>query len=186
MQRIGQPQLGLERGQPVGSKALAGSISLSPASIRGVMQELEERGLLTHPHTSAGRVPTAKAYRYFVEQITGQTHLSPADEGLIRQSLAGISDPQEFLERTSHVLSLISSCVGVTIAATGSHNALDHVYFSRLADRKVLAVDTSSAKGVWFGLRMESIPPPPNDLFANRTPLLGPSASGTSASRGAR
>jgi heat-inducible transcriptional repressor len=45
----------LERGQPVGSKAIAGSVSLSPASIRGVMQELEERGLLTHPHTSAGR-----------------------------------------------------------------------------------------------------------------------------------
>jgi heat-inducible transcriptional repressor len=48
----------LDRGQPVGSKALAGAVSLSPASIRGVMQELEERGLLTHPHTSAGRIPT--------------------------------------------------------------------------------------------------------------------------------
>ena len=47
----------LERGVPVGSKMLAGSVSLSPASIRGVMQELEERGLLSHPHTSAGRVP---------------------------------------------------------------------------------------------------------------------------------
>ncbi|MCY7398320.1 MAG: heat-inducible transcriptional repressor HrcA, partial [Sphingomonas bacterium] len=48
----------LERGTPVGSKMLSGSVSLSPASIRGVMQELEERGLLSHPHTSAGRVPT--------------------------------------------------------------------------------------------------------------------------------
>lgn len=51
----------LERGQPVGSKVLAGSISLSPASIRGVMQELEERGLLTHPHTSAGRIDRKRA-----------------------------------------------------------------------------------------------------------------------------
>src|ERR687890_2839753 len=59
----------LERGQPVGSKALAGSVSLSPASIRGVMQELEKRGLLTHPHTSAGRVPTETGLRLFVDGI---------------------------------------------------------------------------------------------------------------------
>src|SRR5919199_3427644 len=59
----------LERGQPVGSKVLAGSVSLSPASIRGVMQELEERGLLTHPHTSAGRIPTESGLRLFVDGI---------------------------------------------------------------------------------------------------------------------
>ena len=59
----------LERGSPIGSKALAGSISLSPASIRNVMQELEERGLLTHPHTSAGRIPTDSGLRLFVDGI---------------------------------------------------------------------------------------------------------------------
>ena len=59
----------LERGAPVGSKMLTGSISLSPASIRGVMQELEERGLLTHPHTSAGRIPTESGLRLFVDGI---------------------------------------------------------------------------------------------------------------------
>src|SRR5215212_3900096 len=59
----------LERGAPVGSKMLAGSVSLSPASIRGVMQELEERGLLTHPHTSAGRMPTETGLRLFVDGI---------------------------------------------------------------------------------------------------------------------
>ena len=59
----------LERGAPVGSKMLAGSVSLSPASIRGVMQELEERGLLTHPHTSAGRIPTETGLRLFVDGI---------------------------------------------------------------------------------------------------------------------
>jgi heat-inducible transcriptional repressor len=69
----------LERGQPVGSKALAGSVSLSPASIRGVMQELEERGLLTHPHTSAGRVPTETGLRLFVDGIM------PKQELLLRQ-----------------------------------------------------------------------------------------------------
>src|SRR5512133_1848549 len=59
----------LDRGLPIASKALAGSISLSPASIRGVMQELEERGLLTHPHTSAGRIPTERGLRLFVDGI---------------------------------------------------------------------------------------------------------------------
>ena len=58
----------LERGLPIGSKALTGTVSLSPASIRGVMQELEERGLLTHPHTSAGRIPTPRGYRFFVDR----------------------------------------------------------------------------------------------------------------------
>src|SRR5258708_37094596 len=59
----------LECGLPIGSKALAGTVSLSPASIRGVMQELEERGLLTHPHTSAGRIPTEIGLRLFVDGI---------------------------------------------------------------------------------------------------------------------
>ncbi len=129
-------------GEPVGSRTLSRSNpdGLSPATIRNVMADLADAGFLEQPHTSAGRVPTPKAYRYFVEQITGRAHLSPADEGLIRQSLSGVSDPQEFLERTSHVLSLISSCVGVAVAAPGAHNALDHVYFSRLAEKKILAV----------------------------------------------
>src|ERR1044071_3282452 len=59
----------LERGIPVGSKALTGTVNLSPASIRGVMQELEERGLLTHPHTSAGRIPPETGLRLFVDGI---------------------------------------------------------------------------------------------------------------------
>ena len=59
----------LERGIPVGSKTLTGTVNLSPASIRGVMQDLEERGLLTHPHTSAGRIPTETGLRLFVDGI---------------------------------------------------------------------------------------------------------------------
>ena len=59
----------LDRGLPVGSKTLTGSVNLSPASIRGVMQDLEERGLLTHPHTSAGRIPTETGLRLFVDGI---------------------------------------------------------------------------------------------------------------------
>jgi heat-inducible transcriptional repressor len=133
-------------GDPVGSRTLARSNKegLSPATIRNVMADLAEAGFLEQPHTSAGRVPSTEAYRYYVEQLTGKASLSPAlsseDQGMIKESLHGISDVQEFMERTSHVLSLISHNVGVTVAIGGPKNALEHVYFSRLGDQKVLAV----------------------------------------------
>jgi len=129
-------------GDPVGSRTLARSNKegLSPATIRNVMADLAEAGFLEQPHTSAGRVPSTEAYRYYVEQLTGEASLSREDKGMIQESLHGISDVQEFMERTSHVLSLISHNVGVTVAIGGPKNALEHVYFSRLGDQKVLAV----------------------------------------------
>src|SRR5499427_7527232 len=129
-------------GEPVGSRILArGSREgLSPATIRNVMADLSDAGYLGQPHTSAGRIPTAEAYRYYVEQISGEAHLSHEDENVIHDSLAGITDVQEFMERTSRVLSMVSRNVGVTIAVSGPKNALEHVYFSRLGDQKVLAV----------------------------------------------
>jgi heat-inducible transcriptional repressor len=129
-------------GEPVGSRTLARANreGLSPATIRNVMADLSDAGLLEQPHTSAGRVPTTEAYRYYVEQLTGKARLSDEDENIIQGSLHGISDVQEFMERTSHVLSLISHNVGVAVAIGGPKNALEHVYFSRLGDQKVLAV----------------------------------------------
>jgi heat-inducible transcriptional repressor len=132
----------ISTGEPVGSRTLARSNreGLSAASIRNVMADLSDAGFLEQPHASAGRVPTTEAYRYYVEHISGKARLAPQEESLISESLAGISDVQEFMERTSHVLSLISRNVGVTVATSGPRNALEHVYFSRLGDQKVLAV----------------------------------------------
>jgi heat-inducible transcriptional repressor len=132
----------ISTGEPVGSRTLSrqNKDGLSPATIRNVMADLVDAGFLGQPHTSAGRVPTAQAYRYYVDQISGQAEVSPADQDLIAGTLQGTVDLQEFLQRTSHVLSLVSSGVGVAIANTGPRNALDHVYFSRQGDRKVLAV----------------------------------------------
>ncbi|MGZ4733940.1 MAG: heat-inducible transcriptional repressor HrcA [Terriglobales bacterium] len=129
-------------GDPVGSRTLARSNreGLSPATIRNVMADLADAGYLEQPHTSAGRVPSSEAYRYYVEQLTGKASLSQEDQGIITDSLHGVSDVQEFMERTSHVLSLISHNVGITVAVGGPKNALEHVYFSRLGDQKVLAV----------------------------------------------
>src|ERR1700724_3238636 len=129
-------------GEPVGSRTLSRSNreGLSPATIRNVMADLSDAGFLEQRHTSSGRVPTTDAYRYYVEQISGTAKLAPQEENMISESLAGISDVQEFMERTSRVLSLISRNVGVTVATSGAKNALEHVYFSRLGDQKVLAV----------------------------------------------
>src|SRR5881275_3609534 len=132
----------ISTGEPVGSRMLSRSSreGLSSATIRNVMADLADAGFLEQPHTSAGRVPSASAYRYYVEQLSGKTQLSQADESMIQDSLQGITDVQEFMERTSHVLSLISRNVGVAVATSGAKNALEHVYFSRLGDQKVLAV----------------------------------------------
>src|SRR5581483_3498421 len=113
---------------------------LSPATIRNVMADLSDAGLLEQPHTSAGRIPTAEAYRYYVEQLSGKAQISPQDQSIIQDSMHGITNVQEFMERTSHVLSLVSRNVGVAVATSGSKNALEHVYFSRLGDQKILAV----------------------------------------------
>jgi heat-inducible transcriptional repressor len=132
----------ISTGEPVGSRTLSrlNREGLSPASIRNVMADLSDAGYLEQPHTSAGRVPTPEAYRYYVEQLTGEAHLSHESQTIIEDSFHGISDVQEFMERTSHVLALVSRNVGVAIATSGPKNALEHVYFSRLADQKVLAV----------------------------------------------
>src|SRR5450432_3645676 len=129
-------------GEPVGSRTLARASreGLSAATIRNVMADLADAGFLEQPHASAGRVPTAEAYRYYVEQLSGEAHLSHENQSIIQDTLTGVTDLAEFMERTSHVLSLISHSVGVTVATSGPRNALEHVYFSRLSDAKVLAV----------------------------------------------
>jgi len=152
----------ISTGDPVGSRTLArhNRENLSAASIRNVMADLADAGFLEQPHTSAGRVPTPQAYRFYVNQLTGDARLSPADETLIQGSLQGTQDLEDFLERTSHVLSLISHGVGVTVSsAPAQRNALEHVYFQRLADKKVLAVVVTRN-----GLVRDRVLRLPNDL----------------------
>src|SRR5437868_7286021 len=102
-------------GEPVGSRTLARSSreGLSAATIRNVMADLADSGFLEQPHTSAGRVPTPAAYRFYVDQLSGTARLSEVDQNLIETQLQDVSDVQEFMERTSQVLSLISRGVGV-------------------------------------------------------------------------
>src|SRR3954447_10761830 len=95
----------LERGMPVGSKALTGTMNLSPASIRGVMQDLEERGLLTHPHTSAGRIPTEVGLRLFVDGIMQATAPDPRGRAKIERQIVRDQSFEDALAAATSALS---------------------------------------------------------------------------------
>lgn len=134
-------------GEPVGSQTLAWQFGnqegMSAATIRNTMAALAEAGLLDQPHTSAGRVPTAQAFRFYVEQLAGSAHpksLTPERREQIDESFAGVGSSQQFLERTSHVLALVSSGVGVALASVREAQTLEHIHFSRLSAGRVLAV----------------------------------------------
>jgi heat-inducible transcriptional repressor len=150
-------ELYIETGEPVASQAIARQLGnrdgMSSATIRNVMASLDEAGLLDQPHTSAGRIPTAKAFRFYVEQLNGMaragsTGLAQERRDQIEDSFSGVSSRQQFLERTSHVLALISNGVGVAVAANPDFHALEHIHFSRLAMGRVLAVVVTKAGAV--------------------------------------
>jgi heat-inducible transcriptional repressor len=155
-------ELYIRTGEPVASQAVARHLSraegLSPATIRNVMVSLGEAGLLEQPHTSAGRVPTAAAFRLYVERLVrpGQpgvavqppAPLSAERVGQIEESFSGVASSSEYLERTSHVLALISSGLGVALATPTAGQVLEHIHFSRLGAGRVLAVLVTEAGAV--------------------------------------
>ncbi|MDE1156138.1 MAG: heat-inducible transcriptional repressor HrcA [Acidobacteriaceae bacterium] len=138
-------------GEPVSSGAVARSSRIasgaaSPATIRNEMAALVEAGLLEQPHTSAGRVPSAAAFRLYVEALNGGIAarlpgLSRAElESRIDLGFAGVAGGQALLERTSQVLAMLSSGVGVAMGVAPATDLLEHVHFSRLTQNRVLAV----------------------------------------------
>ncbi len=129
----------LERGYPVGSKILAGSVNLSPASIRGVMQELEERGLLTHPHTSAGRIPTETGLRLFVDGIMQAAAPDPRERAEIERLIVRDQPIEDALAAASAALSGLSACAGVVLAPK-QELRLKQLNFVPLSDTQALAV----------------------------------------------
>jgi heat-inducible transcriptional repressor len=162
-------ELYIATGEPVASQAVARLFAdregLSSATLRNVMAALGEAGLLEQPHTSAGRVPTAAAFRYYVGQITrpghaaaglagfgapgsGESPLSVARRGQIEESFTGVTSQHEYLERTSHVLAALSRGLGVALAGSAAGQVLEHIHFSRLSTGRVLAVLVTQAGAV--------------------------------------
>jgi len=139
-------RLFVSSGIPVGSKAIAEylSESLSSATIRNVMVELEAASFLSQPHVSAGRIPTDKAYRYYVDWMLETTRLAPETEKYIDESLASEpGTPEQLMTRTSHVLSEVSQNVGIVLGPRLEEKLLEHIKFVRLPDGRVLAVIVS-------------------------------------------
>lgn len=129
----------LDRGLPVGSKALVGSVNLSPASIRGVMQELEERGLLTHPHTSAGRIPTESGLRLFVDGIMQASAPDPRERAEIERQIVRDQPIEDALAAASAALSGLSQAAGVVLAPK-QELRLKQLNFVPLGESRALAV----------------------------------------------
>jgi heat-inducible transcriptional repressor len=129
----------LDRGLPVGSKAISGTVSLSPASIRGVMQELEERGLLTHPHTSAGRIPTESGLRLFVDGIMQAAAPDPHERAEIERQIVRDQPIEDALAAASAALSGLSQAAGVVLAPKRELR-VRQLSFVPLSDTRALAV----------------------------------------------
>jgi len=136
----------IETGEPVSSRTISrhGVESLSPATVRNVMADLEEEGYLYQPHTSAGRVPTAAAYRFFVEQVTAQATASPEDRQWIRRELEAAPTPEAVMERASHVLAAVSRGLGIFISPPLARSVVEHLRFLLLPDNRVLVVLVST------------------------------------------
>lgn len=131
-------------GQPVGSRTLsrASGLDLSPATIRNVMADLEELGLIASPHTSAGRIPTARGYRLFVDTMLTAR---PIDLQTVAPELAAAREqlhpdqPQRVIAQAASLLSNLSSFVGV-VSAPRKAGLIHHIEFLRLGERRVLVI----------------------------------------------
>lgn len=140
-------------GEPIGSKLIAEKFAnaggLSSATIRNVMSELEDLELLEQPHTSAGRIPTDKGYRYYVDNLLGVLSISNEDLRLINREL-GVNEqelhdaPDRIMERTSHLLSALSQNVGIVVSPSLAKDRMQHIEFVNLSDNRILVILVSA------------------------------------------
>ncbi|MEW5723844.1 MAG: heat-inducible transcriptional repressor HrcA [Thermodesulfobacteriota bacterium] len=129
--------------EPVGSRTLSKrySLNISPATIRNVMADLEDMGLLTQPHTSAGRIPTDLGLRYYVDTILEVKRISETEREAISREFVGTArEVEQIVKRASRVLSSVSRHIGLVRAPSFSRLALKQLQFLKLTDRLVLAI----------------------------------------------
>lgn len=131
----------IEEGQPVGSRTLSRhtALNLSPASIRNIMADLEEGGFIVSPHTSAGRIPTPKGYRLFVDNLLT---VKPLAQGEVRQmeSTLAPDDPQRLVSTASHLLAELTAYAGVVISPKRRDQSLRQIEFLVLSEKRILLI----------------------------------------------
>ena len=133
-------------GQPVGSRTLAkdAGIDLSPATIRNVMSDLEELGLVNSPHTSAGRVPTSSGYRIFVDSLLTIQPLQQVEIGQLEQQFATRADPRNLVESASNLLSSMTHMAGVVLIPIPKKVVYRQIEFLPLSGNRVLTILVTS------------------------------------------
>lgn len=129
-------------GQPVGSKTIVeeGQVALSSASVRNIMSDLEEAGYICSPHTSAGRMPTAKGYRFYVDSLLNAEMSSVRDIDELRKHLRTDNSQHDLLESASNLLSSLTHLAGVVSLPKRARNILRHVEFLPLEKKRVLVI----------------------------------------------
>jgi heat-inducible transcriptional repressor len=138
----------LSTGEPVGSETVTRryGVEVSPATVRTVMSDLEEQGLLRHTHTSAGRIPTDRGLRYYVDTLLRVRSLSQVEKEGIRERVApSASDLQQVMQRSTTVLRELSHLAVVVQAPRPDSDSISHVEFVRLRDNNLLAVIASGS-----------------------------------------
>jgi heat-inducible transcriptional repressor len=133
----------IREGAPVGSRTLsrASGLALSPATIRNIMADLEELGFVNSPHTSAGRVPTIKGYRFFVDTLVKLSPPNAEEMTRLRQDLREVGgDPQAVALSASNLLSTVTRFAGIVTVPRKAHMALRQIEFLPLSGRRVLAI----------------------------------------------
>jgi heat-inducible transcriptional repressor len=135
----------IAEGQPVGSRALArfSSLELSPATIRNVMADLEEMGFVSSPHTSAGRVPTPKGYRFFVDTLLTVRPIEEMERQQLQEHLLP-DDPHRVVTAASQILSDLTHFAGIVVAPRRRGTALRHIEFFGLSEKRVLLIIVAS------------------------------------------
>lgn len=135
----------IAEGQPVGSRTLSrfSGLELSPATIRNVMADLEEAGFIASPHTSAGRIPTTRGYRLFVDTLLTVGTLDAVDLGRLERGLHP-DDPRQLVAQASRLLADLSSFAGVVMTPRREGLALRQIEFLRLSDTRVLLIIVGS------------------------------------------
>ncbi|MBX6386348.1 MAG: heat-inducible transcriptional repressor HrcA [Microbispora sp.] len=170
--------------EPVGSKALADrhNLGVSPATIRNDMAALEEQGYITQPHTSAGRVPTDKGYRLFVDRLSQIKPLSSAERRAIETFLAGAVDLDEIVMRTVRLLAQLTRQVAVVQYPSLTRSSVRHVEIVPLAERRVMLVLITNTGRV--EQRVVELPEPvADDRIANLRSVLNACLDGCGLSQ---
>jgi len=174
----------IDSAEPAGSRSIAKAFPLgvSAATVRNTMSDLEDRGYLSHPHTSAGRVPTDQAYRVYVDSLIWEPAISFRDENTLRRELGGgRSAIEDILRKAAQVLGLLTQELGVAVAPTLASGLLERLELVQVASDRLLLVlvfKGGAARTIFIEVRSQL----PRDVVASVSAVLNERLAGLSLS----